>query len=204
MHPIDQFCSLLDATTARDRPLEFYLTESDLHCFLSCHVQIKECGQCNASTVMNMNQLFNLYIRCLIMNLLCKSAEANKSEAQMKLHFQCCIELLGQFRWDKLGALACGKGLHREFCNNCGTTVASGAKQSAKRTGISYEPHATSFLMTSQLLWKCVCMIQSTVGKEHHDSAAKLHMIEIIMKKHKQFRTDPNTKECYGMIWEFC
>lgn len=203
MHPVGQFCSLLDAATACDRLLEFYLTESDLHCFLSLPYANQRM-YANASTVMDMNQLFNLYIRCLIRNLLCKSVEANKSEAQIKLHFQCCIELLGQFRWNELAALACGKGLHKELCNNCGITVAPGAKQSARGTGISYEPHATSFLTTSQLLWKYVRMIQSAVGKEHHDSAAKLHMIGIIMKKHKKVRTDPNAKEWYRMIWEFC
>lgn len=131
MHPIGQFCSLLDAATACDTPLEFYLTESDLHCFLSLPYANQRM-YANASTVMNMNQLFNLYIRCLIRNLLCKSVQI------------------------------------------------------------------------SQLLWKYVHMIQSTVGKEHHDSAAKLHIIEIIMKKHKKVRTDPNAKEWYRMIWEFC
>ena len=63
--PTDQFCSLQDAATAHDKLPEFYLSESDLHCFLS----LPRANQrifANATTVMNINQAFDLYTSWLL------------------------------------------------------------------------------------------------------------------------------------------
>ena len=105
VHTTDHFQSLQDAAAAaaHDRPPEFYLSESDIGCFLSlpcAHQRI----YANASTVMNIHQAFTLYTRLLqsCMKLLCKSVEVSKSQFCMKHNFNYWIQLLSQFRRDQL------------------------------------------------------------------------------------------------------